>query len=83
MIIAAYKGEKVIGYLTIWSVCGEMLDKLLNYEQLESNVDFTKDLYTYNKKNIHICLYVSGLGLCNEERSMKNHPLVLQQLFNK
>lgn len=83
MTIAAYKGSKLIGYLTLWPVAETLLDKLLNFELLESDLNFGSDLFTYDEENIDICWYVSGLGVCNEERGLNNHPAVLQELFNK
>jgi hypothetical protein len=83
MTIAAYKGSKLIGYLKLWPVAETLLDKLLNFELLESDLNFESDLFTYDEENIDICWYVSGLGVCNEERGLNNHPAVLQELFNK
>lgn len=81
MTIAAYKNGKVIGYLTLWPVSENTLNKLLNFEILESDVDFESALYTYKETNIDMCWYVSGLGVCNEERGRKNDPMILQLLI--
>lgn len=83
MTIGAYKNDKVIGYLTLWPVSEETLNKLLSFEIMESEVDFQKDIYTYKEKNINLCWYVSGLGVRNEERGRKNDPNILQLLIEK
>lgn len=82
MTIAAYKNNRVIGYLTLWPVNEKTLNKLLNFEILESDVDFNKDIFTYQENNIDICWYVSGLGVANEERGRKNDPMILQLLID-
>ena len=83
MTIGAYKCGKIIGYLTLWPITSQLLDRILNFELLESEVDFCHDLYTYEETNISICWYVSGLGISNEERGRKNDPQILLQLIEK
>lgn len=83
MTIAAYKHKQLVGYLTLWPVTNQILDKLLNFEIYESDVDFQNDIFSYSAKNKNICWYVSGLGVRNDERGRKNDPMILQQLIEK
>lgn len=83
MTIGAYKHGKIIGYLTLWPITSQLLDSVLNFDLLESEINYERELYTYDESNIKICWYVSGLGISNEERGRRNDPLILQQLIEK
>jgi Predicted HD superfamily hydrolase len=83
MTIGAYKRGKLIGYLTLWPVMAETLDRLLSFEITESEVDLKNEILTYDIENVSICWYVTGLGVDNEERGRKNSPIILKQLIDE